>query len=274
MKVKNFIVAIIMNFILIIFINLLGNSICFFYPKISQFAIDECIVCTIRIIIIVSIIFMLKYKLVLYNCEKLFEGILYSLPLILFYLFFCGQAINWIFIKHFCLYMPKIKTVFGINFISCLLVGIAEELTYRGLTINYLLEKLEKSKKNYIYAVIASSFIFSIGHFGILFMDEADIIMIIMTFLITFMIGFYFAVIYLKTNNLLFISILHWGWNFTSFCNWQMAKNRYRYTGEIKFYLYQFIVALIMGVISILILYKNPAEQFLKSCKSLAVLHR
>ena len=45
-------------------------------------------------------------------------------------------------------------------------------------------------------------------------------------------------------------------------------------TRELKFYLYQFIVALIMGGISILILYKNPAEQFLKSCKSLAVLHR
>ena len=74
MKVKNFIVAIIMNFILIIFTNLLGNSICFFYPKISQFAIDECIVYTIRIIIIVSIIFMLKYKLVSKKeVEKLVE---------------------------------------------------------------------------------------------------------------------------------------------------------------------------------------------------------
>ena len=121
---------------------------------------------------------------------------------------------------------------------TVILVPIAEELTFRGVILNRL-----NNKVNFIYAIIISSLLFSLVHgFGRLTP--------------TFFFGLCMCVIYLKTNNIIIPIIIHVLNNATA----TVFSDLY----HVEVILLSnplnsitFIVSVISGILIIVYLYKN-----------------
>lgn len=96
--------------------------------------------------------------------------------------------------------------------VSTLLVGIAEEFTYRG----YILNRLEKSiglKKALFY----SSVLFGLLH-SVNFIAGPSVIATLVQVVLTTAIGYVFGVMYLKTGrNLLLVALVHGVYDFLVF---------------------------------------------------------
>ena len=93
--------------------------------------------------------------------------------------------------------------------ISCIFVGLFEEILFRGTILPLLLSKWGNSRKQIYGCVIISSSLFGLFHLSNLLNDEPAITVFTQVFYAT-VIGIAFAAIYLRTNNnLLWCVILH-----------------------------------------------------------------
>lgn len=106
-----------------------------------------------------------------------------------------------------------IKTFFPL-LITCLCVGVFEEVLFRGFIFNTFLFKLGKDYKGLLLSAVWSSFIFGIMHvFSSLF--NGDLLNFIALFTIigkilqTGVLGFVFAVLYIKTQNIWVPIVFH-----------------------------------------------------------------
>ena len=93
--------------------------------------------------------------------------------------------------------------------ISCLAVGLFEELFFRVFVFHYLLEILAPRKNKLILSIISTSLIFGFAHLTNLFNPEYHKISVINQVLFAASIGFVFQSIYIRTRSLTIITCLH-----------------------------------------------------------------
>jgi len=89
-----------------------------------------------------------------------------------------------------------------------LLVGIAEELMFRGIILHALLDKISPRK-----AVIVSALAFSLLH-SINIIGGVPIEGMILQLGLTFIAGFYLAGVRVKTKSIIPLIVWHWLWDF------------------------------------------------------------
>lgn len=105
--------------------------------------------------------------------------------------------------------------------IECFTVGLFEELIFRLIIIVLLMEVFKKSKNKELIVLFLSSITFSLIHLVNLF-DRASFGDVLLQMGYSFLIGLVFALIFLKTNNILLVVVLH---------------SLYNFFGEVMFYL-------------------------------------
>lgn len=195
------------------------------------------------------------------NLKSFIQGLVYSLPIVLFCIYFSVEAIKWIFFDKRALYTPSIVPAFWINVFWYITVGLSEEMVFRCGFLNYLLDKNhENTKKRECFACIYSAFLFGIMHFMGYFVDM-ELRIALYTVGVACLIGYIFAVIFLKTKNLAVVMVLHFAWNLTTYCNGKMIIEKYRYGGSYNFYHYQVPVLIVMSVVATVLLYKSGTEE-------------
>jgi len=94
-----------------------------------------------------------------------------------------------------------------IGFVT-LLVGVAEELMFRGIILHALLDKISPRK-----AVIVSAFAFSVLH-SINIIGGVPIEGMILQLGLTFIAGFYLAGVMVKIKSIIPLIVWHWLWDF------------------------------------------------------------
>lgn len=92
--------------------------------------------------------------------------------------------------------------------IKCLLIGLSEELLFRGIVFYALSDYFKKRERSCLLPVLLSSFIFALLHFINLF-DGAGILAVLQQVGYSFLIGAMLAVVLLKTQNLWLCVFLH-----------------------------------------------------------------
>jgi membrane protease YdiL (CAAX protease family) len=98
--------------------------------------------------------------------------------------------------------------------LECLMIGWFEELVFRGVILGAWLERIENDRGDLFVAVLGSSALFGLVHLLNLTAGAG----LVPTFLqvgYSFGMGMLWAVVYLKTGNLLYPMILHALYNFT-----------------------------------------------------------
>jgi CAAX protease family protein len=98
--------------------------------------------------------------------------------------------------------------------ITCISVGLFEELVFRGLILFFLLEKLSKNRRGIFVSIIISSALFGIMHLFNIF-DGANVGATLLQVLYSFAMGIMWSIIVLKTKTIWLAVILHSLYNFT-----------------------------------------------------------
>jgi membrane protease YdiL (CAAX protease family) len=102
----------------------------------------------------------------------------------------------------------------GLFLLECLMIGWFEELVFRGVVLGAWVERIQSDRRDLFLAVVGSSALFGLVHLLNLTAGAG----LIPTFLqvgYSFGMGMLWAVVYLKTGNLLYPMILHALYNFT-----------------------------------------------------------
>lgn len=144
------------------------------------------------------------------------------------------------------------------------LVGLFEELFFRGWLQNELLEKLEKRKKSVIISIIVSSIIFGLVHIC----ANQNIFVKLDRFLIPAVFGLVVGSLYYKTRNLWSIVFLHAFWDFvTMFSDINITSTCVIDTGEFTNSIpLSFLLSTLIMIIPLLI---TVAMMFIKHDKVL-----
>jgi hypothetical protein len=98
--------------------------------------------------------------------------------------------------------------------ITCISVGLFEELVFRGLILFFLLQKLPKNREGLLLSIIISSALFGFMHLFNIF-DGANVGATLLQVMYSFAMGLMWAVILLKTKNIWLVVMLHSIYNFT-----------------------------------------------------------
>lgn len=92
--------------------------------------------------------------------------------------------------------------------IDCFLIGVFEELAFRGTLFVAILEKRRNTRRQIFWTTVISSALFGLIHLANLF-EGADPIATIMQIGYSFLIGGMCAIVFLKSRNLVFPILLH-----------------------------------------------------------------
>ncbi len=92
--------------------------------------------------------------------------------------------------------------------LDCLLIGLFEELAFRGVLLPFLLEKRRKTKKEILWTVVGSSAVFGLIHLINLF-EGAGFGATLLQIGYSFLIGGMCAIVLMKTGNLIYCILLH-----------------------------------------------------------------
>ncbi|GKX65698.1 CPBP family intramembrane glutamic endopeptidase [Inconstantimicrobium mannanitabidum] len=124
-------------------------------------------------------------------------------------------AFSWLFFIYIILNFELIDISSNMIFpiimmiISCLFVGLYEEIVFRGLILSLVLKHWGETKKGVYFSVIFSSSAFGLMHLINLF-DGANVISVVAQVFYATIIGIFFSALLLRTNNnLLWCALLH-----------------------------------------------------------------
>lgn len=92
--------------------------------------------------------------------------------------------------------------------LDCLMIGLFEELAFRGVLLPFLLEKRRKSKSQILWTVVLSSGVFGLIHLINLF-EGAGVGATLLQVGYSFLIGGMCAIVLMKTGNLVYCILLH-----------------------------------------------------------------
>lgn len=96
------------------------------------------------------------------------------------------------------------------------LIGLFEEIFFRGIIENELLDKFSSNKKEVLTSIIISGVIFGAVHLTNLLMGQ-DLLTTLMQFVQTTAIGILFGTIYYKTKNIWALAFMHGFYDFAVF---------------------------------------------------------
>ena len=96
----------------------------------------------------------------------------------------------------------------GLFLFKCFLIGLGEEILFRGIILDLLLQSFQKKRGAIFWPVFLSSAIFALFHF-INLIDGADILSVLQQVGYSFLIGAMLAVVLLQTRNLWLCIALH-----------------------------------------------------------------
>ena len=102
-------------------------------------------------------------------------------------------------------------------FIGCmLLVGIAEEVLFRGLITDCILAKYGKDRKGVILAVAVSGLIFGSAHLINIFLVDTNPAGVFIQVFQAAALGMFFGAVYMRTHNIFAVIFLHAAMDFVS----------------------------------------------------------
>lgn len=96
----------------------------------------------------------------------------------------------------------------GLFLLKCFLIGLSEELLFRGIVFGVLNEAFVAKRRSAFFPVLLSSAIFALFHF-INLLDGAGILPVLQQVGYSFLIGAMLAVVLVKTKNLWLCVLLH-----------------------------------------------------------------
>ena len=134
-----------------------------------------------------------------------------------------------------------VYTIF-VFIIECLSVGFFEEIIFRVVILLFLLQKLPKTKKGVLLAIIISSAIFGLTHIVNLF-SGSSLNNTVLQVGYSFLVGMMWAVMYLKTNNLWLIILLHALYNFFGLVLFELGTVTNRYD------VFTIVITSVLGII-------------------------
>jgi len=138
--------------------------------------------------------------------EGIGKGILFGWLFIIVGVYnFMLSSVN--FVKSSISFPSIEKIVFYTLIMFC--IGIFEEVLFRGIILNNMLNKWGDNKTGIIKSVVLSSLIFGLGHFVNLVVFPALIIRTISQIVYTSLHGILYAGIYLRSKNIWAVIILH-----------------------------------------------------------------
>jgi membrane protease YdiL (CAAX protease family) len=144
----------------------------------------------------------------LYKAKQSFRNENYLIPAIIFafliIIMYAGQAISGFKFDYI------IVLIFVIN--QFFLVAVCEELIFRGYITNKLFN-FAKNTKSYILIIFISAVLFSLMHLPFFLLNGAVEMGIIQRIIIPLLLGFWFAVYYSYTKNLVICIFVHGAYN-------------------------------------------------------------
>lgn len=161
-------------------------------------------------IIFIIFIYLFSHKILNPIQKPFFKSLIFIIPALII------SINNFPFIPFFNGHVELTKPVNTIFIfaISCLSVGLFEEIIFRGLILFFLLQKLPKTKDGILCSIVISSALFGLMHAFNLF-DGANAGDTVLQIGYSFMMGLMWAVLLLKTKNIWLIILLHSIYNFT-----------------------------------------------------------
>jgi len=110
-----------------------------------------------------------------------------------------------------------------VAFVVAAVVGFAEEVVFRGVILKYLLNRRGK-----VFALVASSLIFTIGH-----VDRLSLNYLLQVFLLSIVLGY----LYIITESLYLSIGVHIAWDFYSFLILEDGKGTYAIKGVLNLHI-------------------------------------
>ena len=136
--------------------------------------------------------------------------------------------------------------------IKCFLIGLGEELLFRGIIFYSLLEYFKKKEGGLFFSVLFSSVIFALFHFVNL-LDGAGILPVLQQVGYSFLTGAMFAVVYLKTKNFCIPVFLHALFDIGGFLVFDLGEGRPQ---DLTFWILTVVTGILCAVHIILTLVK------------------
>ena len=100
--------------------------------------------------------------------------------------------------------------------VCMLLVGIAEEVLFRGLITDCILEKYGRDRKGVILAVAVSGLIFGSAHLINIFLEDTTLAGVFIQVCQTAILGMFFGAVYMRTHNIFAVIFLHAAMDFVT----------------------------------------------------------
>ncbi len=266
-KIKHTLISYFSAFILVIVYGIYGTLIMSLIMHLKKYQVESSetaaiIVNAVISVTVVGILLIAKGSFGRITLKSFLQGIgLYALPMLIFLIFHFVEAIVWIFGENKNIYPDNINEIFTISLIYYISVAVTEEIVFRTAILNVLFKKRSLEKREVVVGCIYSGGLFGFIHIMNIFTDtKSDMQAKIFTILLACFIGFIFSVLYLKTQNILVTIALHFVWDFTSFWNGMMIREKYRYSGEYNFLIRQIFIIILMTIITIFLLYKSKSK--------------
>jgi len=163
------------------------------------------------IILIIPVILIFKNKYIFTQKQKgFFQSIKFAWPVIIFALLILVNGIFTVGIKNIDIY--ELLALLILTFF----IGVFEEITCRGWIQNEFIERFGNNRKNILFSIFTSSFIFGIIHI-INFFGGQSLIETLAQILGATIAGVTFGALYHKTKNIWSVIFLHALWDFAVF---------------------------------------------------------
>ena len=267
MNKKNNIIGYILSLVVTAVYWIYGTIIISVIMKIENYQVENFeLVETVNFAIIVFttivILLVVKGKFGKFSIKSYFAGIgIYGLPMLLFSVFYFTEAMVWISGKGRWFYAPNLKEIFWLNMIYYIFVAVAEELVFRTAVLNCLFRKQTYSKVSIVIGCMYSGILFGGIHIMNIFNNpQTEMKLKIYTIIYGCLVGFIYAVIYLKTKNIFATMTLHFLWDITSEWNEMMIYQKFRNGGEYSFLSRQVPIIILMTIIAGVILWRSKSK--------------
>lgn len=128
-------------------------------------------------------------------------------------------------------YVDTNRTLLFLFLSSMIVVGLTEELIFRGIILALLIKVFKNNKATLYYSVLISSFIFAFGHYINLFEEHDNFWGISRQVFFAFSLGIFFSGLFLRTQNIIIPAIVHGLINF-SFGSGELMRDENHITNQ------------------------------------------
>ena len=213
-------------------------------------------------ILVLPLVLLEKMRISNFKVKNFLMGVFqYGILLVLFSVVYIIAPIiwikkwGWLYIGT-TVYFDFIKK----NILYCLIVGISEEFIYRGVVLNLLFKNFSIDKrKDRMIACFCSALIFGIAH-ATGFLSGGDTFEMVELIITAFLLGLFFAAVYMRTNNIFSVMFLHALSNYALNCNYCTQGTPQSYFINDNVDIVNVVVTIILFIQGIIMLWKDKNE--------------